>query len=188
MGNFYTNFTLRGPSPQSVAKALQGRSAFVTPSQNGCVVVYEEASDDQDLDAIMALASHLSGELNCPVLAVLNHDDDVFWYFLYDGGEPVDQYDSTPGYFEDRYEDSVPEGGDAVLLCRTFGAEAVPAVEDVLRAPSTAEGGYLFAVARHADLARLLGIPDYGVGMGYEGISNGMAPEGLTRERLIRVE
>jgi len=30
MGNFYTNYTLRGPSQQAVAKALAGRSAIVT--------------------------------------------------------------------------------------------------------------------------------------------------------------
>ena len=83
MGNFYTNYTLRGPSQQAVAAALAGRSAIVTHEQDGCVVVFDEASEDQGQEVITGLASRLSRELSCPVLAVLNHDDDIFWYQLY---------------------------------------------------------------------------------------------------------
>ncbi len=39
MGNFYVNYTLRGPSQRAVAAALGGRSAFVTPDPRGAVVV-----------------------------------------------------------------------------------------------------------------------------------------------------
>ena len=49
MGNFYTNYTLRGPSQEAVVKAMAGRAAFVTPEQNGCVVVFDEKSDSQNL-------------------------------------------------------------------------------------------------------------------------------------------
>jgi hypothetical protein len=52
MGGFYTNYTLRGPSQQAVAAVLAGRKAIVTPQSNGCVVAYDEASDDQDMDCI----------------------------------------------------------------------------------------------------------------------------------------
>jgi hypothetical protein len=83
MGNFYTNHTLRGPSQQAVAVALAGRSAVVAPSQDGCVVVFDEQSDYQDTHAISSLAERLSREFDCPVLAVLNHDDDILWYQLY---------------------------------------------------------------------------------------------------------
>ena len=68
MGNFYTNYTLKGPSQQAVAAALAGRSAIVTPAQDGCVVVFDEQSDDQDSAVITELASHLSRELRCRVL------------------------------------------------------------------------------------------------------------------------
>ena len=100
MGNFYTNYTLKGPSQQVVAAALAGRPAIVTPDQDGCVVVFDEASDEQDSAVITELASRLSRELRCPVLAVLNHDDDILWYQLYLGGELADEYDSSPGYFD----------------------------------------------------------------------------------------
>ena len=87
MGNFYTNYTLRGPSQQTVVAALAGRSAIVTPAQDGCVVVFDEESDEQNTEVITGLTSRLSCELRCPVLAVLNHDDDIFWYQLYLSGE-----------------------------------------------------------------------------------------------------
>jgi hypothetical protein len=187
MGNFYTNYTLRGPSQQAVAAALVGRSAIVTPAQNGCVVVFDEQSDDQDSAVISELASHLSRELRCPVLAVLNHDDDILWYQLYLSGELADEYDSSPGYFDPSAEPSAPAGGDPQKLCIAFGASAVAEVEGVLRKSSYDEGGYTFALDRHADLARVLGIPAFGVGAGFCYISNGELPEGVAEGDLLRV-
>jgi hypothetical protein len=187
MGNFYTNYTLRGPSQQSVVAALTGRSAIVTSEQDSCVVVFDEASDDQDSEVITGLASKLSNELSCPVLAVLNHDDDILWYQLYLGGKLADEYDSSPGYFDPTAEPSAPAGGDAQKLCSAFGASNVAEVESVLRKPSFEEDGYAFAVERHADLARVLGIPSFGVGAGYRYISDGELPEGLDEDSLVRV-
>lgn len=187
MGNFYTNFTLRGPSQQAVAAALAGRSAIVTPAQDGCVVVFDEQSDEQDSAVITELASRLSHELRCPVLAVLNHDDDIFWYQLYLSGELADEYDSSPGYFDASAEPSGPAGGDARKLCSAFGAASVAEVESILRKSSFDEGGYTFAVERRADLARALGIPSFAVGAGYGYVSGGELPEGLEEEDLLRV-
>jgi hypothetical protein len=187
MGNFYTNFTLRGPSQQAVADALAGRSAFVTPAKDGSIVVYDEQSDQQDQYVITGLAASLSQEFDCPVLAVLNHDDDILWYQLYLGGELADEYDSSPGYFNEFADRSEPSGGDAEKLCNAFGATDVLAVERVLRKPSFADGGYTFAVKRHADLARALGIPFFGVGTGFGYISAGELPKGLEEDDLIRV-
>ena len=187
MGNFYTNYTLRGPSQQAVAAALAGRSAMVTPEQDGCVVVFDETSDDQNQEGITGLASKLSSDLNCPVLAVLNHDDDIFWYQLYLSGELADEYDSSPGYFEPAAEPSAPAGGDARKLCTAFGTDSVAEVESILRKSSFEEGGYTFAVERHTDLARALGLPSFGVGAGFRYVSDGELPEGLEAGRMVRV-
>jgi hypothetical protein len=187
MGNFYTNYTLRGPSQEAVAKALAGRSAIVTPAQDGCVVVFDEQSDDQDSAVITDLASRLSRELRCPVLAVLNHDDDIFWHQLYLSGELADEYDSSPGYFDPAAEPSAPAGGDAKKLCAAFGASGVAEVESILRKSSFDEGGYTFAVERHTDLARALGIPSFGVGVGFRYVSGGELPDGLEQDDLVRV-
>lgn len=186
MGNFYTNYTLKGPSQQEVAAALTGRSAIVTPAQNGCVVVFDEQSDEQDSAVIAELGAHLSRELGCSVLAVLNHDDDIFWYQLYVNGELADEYDSSPGYFDPEAEPSGPAGGDAEKLCGAFGSNAQAEVEGILRKSAFDAGGYTFAVERHSDLARALGIPSFGVGAGFGYVSDGELPDGLSEEDLVR--
>ena len=93
MGNFYTSYTLRGPSQRSVVAALAGRSAFVTPPQDGCVVVLDEKSEEQNQEVISGLASQLSQRLACPVLAALNHGENILWYRLYQSGMLTDEYD-----------------------------------------------------------------------------------------------
>ncbi|HEV2328497.1 MAG TPA: hypothetical protein VGY56_06890 [Verrucomicrobiae bacterium] len=184
MGNFYTNYTLRGPSQQSVANALAGRPAIVTREQDGCVVVFDQESDKQDEEIIAELASRLSGQFQCPLLAVLNHDDDMLWYQLYLSGELVDEYNSTPAYFEG--DASGPEGCDPKKLCAAFGSEAGTELEGILRKPSAERSGYIFAFERHADLAGVLGIPSFGVGASFEAVSNGHLPDELTEHDLIK--
>ena len=188
MGNFYVNHTLRGPSQQAVAKVLTGRTAIVSPVQDGCLVVFDERSDDQDSGVIADLAERLSDEFDCPVLAVLNHDDDIFWYQLYTSGELTDEYDSCPGYFDAAAEPSAPAGGDAKKLCRAFGASDVAEVERILRKSAFDEEGYVFAIERHGDLARALGIPSFAVGGGYRYIQQGELPEGLNEGNLLKVK
>ena len=187
MGNFYTNYTLRGPSQQSVAKTLTGRSAIVAPARDGYVVVFDEESEQQDQGVINALAARLSREFGCPVLAVLNHDDDLLWYQLHVDGELADEYDSSPGYFDPSAEPSDPSGGDAHRLCSAFGASNVAEVESVLRKSSFDEDGYVFAVERHTDLFRALGIPSIGVGSGFCYVTTGELPDGLDGDSLVRV-
>lgn len=152
--------------------------------KDGSVVVFDEQSDEQDTEVIGEVAKHLSRECNCAVWAVLNHDDDVLWYQLYVGGELVDEYDSSPGYF-DATEASAPKGGDAQKLCSAFGASNVAAVDRVLRTPVV--GGYLYAMQRHDDLVDLLGIPSFGVGSGYDSVAAGEETDGLDEEDLLRV-
>ena len=187
MGNFYTNYTLRGPSQQAVAKALTGRSAIVTPQQDGCVVVFDEQSDDQNSEVLADLSRDLSRELRCPVLAVFNHDDDILWYQLYLNGELADEYDSCPSYFDPDAEPSGPAGGDAQKLCAAFVSSNVADVERVLRKSSFEEDGYTFAIERHTELARALGLPSFAVGGGFSYVSDGEIPEGLSDDVLLRV-
>jgi len=184
VGNFYTNYTLRGPTSESVAKLLAGHSAIVTTAQNGYVTVFDEESDQQDDKIISQFSSRLSGEFSCPVLAVLNHDDDIFWYQLYINGELADQYNSSPNYFEGSEEDS-PAGGNAAKLCATFEAGEAEQVERILRKPSLEDDGYIFAFERHADLVETLGLPGFGVGTCFGGLAGGELPEELERRDLI---
>lgn len=188
MGGFYVNYTLSGPSQKAVVRALAGRRAIVSPESSGCVVVYDKASDDQDQEMIAALASDLSGSLKCPVLAVLDHDDDILWYQLYEDGKLTDEYDSTPGYFDESAEPSAPAGGDAQLLCGAFAATDVAAVEAVLRKSTFDADGYAFAHERPADLVRALGIPEFAVLKAYASFERGEIPDGFSPKDFVSSE
>jgi hypothetical protein len=175
MGSSYSNITLHGPERGRVIEALEarGRQAFVGPAVGPCVVVFDEEAEDRP-DAGVQLAADLSRELDAVALLAAVYDDDVFRYTLLRGGEVADEYDSWPGYFVgDR---GGPQGGDAALLVSAFGRGTAATVERILRAPSKSVD-YRFETARHADLAKALGLPAQGVGLGFGYIWQGDASE-----------
>ncbi len=187
MGQFYTNYTLRGPSQQDVASALAGCSAIVTPAHNGCVVTYDEASEAQDFAIIDELGARLSRQFGCPVLVAVVHDDDILFLQLYEGGELADSYDSSPGYFDPEAEPSAPEGGDAQRLCAAFSTTNLAEVSSILRKSSYDDDGP-DAVDRHEQLVRALGLPPWAVGAGFGYITEGELPDGLSEEHLVRTQ
>lgn len=183
MGNFYTNITLHGPDQDATVAFLnaQRRAAYVSPTVNGCTVVFDEACETQDTEILEALAAQLSQQFACPALAVLNHDDDVLWYKLYDAGQALDEYNSAPDYFGDEEEGPRGAGGDARKLCRAFKAEQnLNDVERILRAADE----YLFALEQHDELVRALGLPTFAVGTGYNYLAEDETPEGLDASDL----
>ena len=171
MGNFYTNVVLSGAELDATVAALESmrRRAYVA-ADGDVVFVYDERCDDQDSKELERLASELSRKLNVPAVAFGNHDDDILWYALADGGKIVDRYDSYPGYF-DGAADPVPAGGDARRLCAALGASAeAEVVEAVLR---KGRDDVTFEVDRHVELLELLGVrPDLAV-LGYTYVAQG---------------
>ncbi len=147
--------------------------------RGGCVVVFDRQSEDE---SNTELGLDLSERFNCPVLAVINHDDDVLVYQLFEGASPVDEYCSCPAFF-DPAEPESPTGGDVNRLCAAFGSTNLSEVDSILRRPSD-ERGYVFAIDRHQDLVRALALPDFAVGASYYYIAEGEFPEGLTRADL----
>ncbi len=186
MGNFYTNIVVKGPTQEDVAEQLAkaGNSAYVTPSEGECVVVFDASCESQHPGVISSLCGEMSSSFGCPALAILNHDDDVLACWLFVSGDLVDEYNSCPGALDGGSD--IPEGGDAAALCRAFGSlDEVNSVEEVLRAPSGGPPGYTFALQRHAALAELLGLPTCSVGYGYLAIEMGDYPEGLDEDDFI---
>jgi hypothetical protein len=184
VGNFYVNFAVKRAEQQPVADVLSraGRTAIITPPQNGDVMVYDEEADSQDDKAIVAVGGLLSREVGSPVLAVLNHDDDILCYWLFEGGEPVDSYNSSPDYFGEGEDEPAEQGGDAGRLCEALGADADPAaVEAVLR------GDYVFAFERHERLAEALGLPSWSIGLGYGYVARGELEEEQGAGGLVHV-
>jgi hypothetical protein len=162
MGSFYTSHTLKGPSREEVVSWLGDRPAYVSKSERSFVTVLDEACESQDGAILAALGASLSEQFKCPVLAVLNHDDDILYFELYENGEKSDEYNSTPAYFNEDAEDDAPCGGDATRLASAFGAVDPKAIESVLR-----RADYTFASERHLHLAAALGVPEFSVAIGY---------------------
>ncbi len=185
MGNFYTNYTIRGKNQPEVASALSGRAAIISPEHNGYVVAYDEQSETQDFQIITELGSRLSLSFGTPVLATVVHDDDILFFQLYENGEVTDDYDSSPGYFDPDAEPSAPAGGDAERLCAAFGTANVAEVTEILR-KSTYDDDGPDAVDRHAQLVSALGLPPWAVCAGFNYISDGEFPEGLSESDLLR--
>lgn len=181
MGNFYTNYTVRTTDQKAVAATLHGRAAFVSSVDNDCVVVFDEESEEQDIGVIRGLASCLSRAVRCPVLAVVNHDDDILAYFLFDNGVGFDEYDSTPDYFEG--EGTPPSGGDAQKICSVFGSSSESETNTILH-----DSDYVFAFERHEALASALGLPKFTVGNGFNAISGGNFLPGFENVKLLKTD
>ena len=172
MGNFYCNFTLRGPSADDIVRVLNehARTAFVTRTVNGNTVVFDEVADELDDNEVDAIGTLLSRELACPALAVAVADDDELLLRLYEDGDRRIDY-SSRGANQGAYR-----------LCRAFGRSwLAPLVWMLLQWP------YLvFETFRHALLAKVLGIPQWCVGTGFRDIEQDDAPPGLERSELRR--
>ena len=119
---------------------------------------------------------------------MLVHDDDILLYSLHDNGKRVDEYNSSPAYF-DTGPGEPPEGGDASVLCRAFGVTSTAGVEEVLHMPNGAGSGegYIFESERHHALVEALGIPTFAVQTGYDYIEEGELPDDLAADTFTRV-
>lgn len=134
MGAFYTTILVRGVSRDSVLLWFQQqqRQGVVLPTRDGVTPVFDKKCQAQETKEITRFSHSISKELECTAWAVMNHDDDLLVYWLYRGGELVDQYNSVspavyfgveePDEFEDETDDAyAPIGGNAGLLCDLMG-------------------------------------------------------------------
>lgn len=184
MGNFYVNHTLRMTDREKIGDALMGRMAFISPAINGFTIVYDMLSDAQYEPVIEDLGKQLSERFRVPVLAVLNHDDDILAYGLFERGKEVDSYNSTPDYFDNVANPRGPIGGDAKSLCAMFGRGDASVIEQVLRAN---DDRYLMAVHRHAAILQALGFAQNAFFYGYRYLEAGDFPDGLKKNDFIEV-
>jgi len=192
MGNFYVNHTIRASQDRVVAfLENEGYTAFVSPTVDGFTTVFDQQSDTQDTFAIADLGQKLSATLNSPVVAFLNHDDDILCYWLFEKGEPIEAYNSCPDYFgdeefgggfdEEEGDEPAAPTGDGTELCRLFGRSSIrDRVRSILAAPSA-----MFASMTHHDLVTALGLPTWVVGSGYRYLSENDAE--LKQDECVHV-
>ncbi len=190
MGNFYVNHTVRAPQDRVVAVLqAEDRIAFVSPTVDGYTIVCDQECDSQDETAIVRLGRRLSARLDSPVLAVLNHDDDILCYWLFEHGKVTEEFNSCPEYFddEDEYSGFSIYAGDededelrndtepltqaptpGAALCRAFGKLGLEAeVAAILKSHE------MFALFTHKKLIHALGLPEGAVATGYRYVAEG---------------
>jgi hypothetical protein len=193
MGIFYTNITLKGARQQEVVDYLKRAQcqAYVSPATNDCIVVFDRVSDEDSV-ALRKLASNLSKEFQCPALAALVHDGDLFLYWLYKAGRLVDEYDSMPTYFQTDAEAAPPKGGNPEALCEAFRAQhALSDLQAIFKRATKAvldddwSEEHLIGDEIHDVIAQALGLPLFVVDTGFYSIQNDSLPEDLTKESLI---
>ena len=99
MGAFYNSFHVRNKTQQEVHDQIvalreEDRSDCIIGPQNGTwVPVYAETGCGYPL------AVTISELMKTTVLAIDIHDDDIFFYWLFQNGEEIDSFDSWPDYF-----------------------------------------------------------------------------------------
>jgi hypothetical protein len=139
-------------------------------------IICEEQSDTQDEVVWHRVAKQLSEKLDCPALAVMNHDDDILAYALYRNGALLDDYSSWPDYWEESDEPAAPRGGNAHTLCETFGMPGNAAeIERILRTPGDSDE-FVFASERQAALLKALDCPEIPCQQGFTYITEEGAP------------
>jgi hypothetical protein len=175
MGGSYGNITVKGVTQDAVVEALRGRRAIVTPNLHGCVVVFTHYYDDESADDVRTVTSELTLETGSAALAIIVHDDDILWYYLYQNGNQTGTYCSNPFYFDLTGRTGGPTGGDAGKLCAAFGVNLQKEVETVLRQSNDA-AGFVFQTERHEALVKLLGLPPISVGNALESFIRGDLP------------
>jgi hypothetical protein len=201
MGSFATNITLVRVAPSAVEPLLveAGRSAFIG-GQDIHTVVYDEQGEAQD-GSHAALAQELSARLGCVAVASLNHDDDILYLQVFEGGEVRGEYNSAPDYFADAYgfddpdaEPDAGDGGDVGVGGERFSLGLDPARfaalvghGDADRLAALMAGDEVFASDLHHAVASELGLPTAACGFGFTYLARGELPDELGDDDLHRV-
>lgn len=179
MGSFYTNITLKGPNQLAIAQGLEGKRlcTVISSTVGDFTVVYDAENESQD-GSVYELGRSLSDEHRCIALSVMNHDDKILYFRLYKNGDLIDDYCSSPNYFEG--PPAPPWGGNALVLCEIFDAmHSCATVERILRYNNFAvdeKPRYIWEVDRHHDLCAALKLPMIAVGVGCNYIAEDTIP------------
>ncbi len=156
MGGHYGTIHVRADDRDAVRSAVERlgcdntRRFLIAPAIGGWVTVFPE-NNGQDERVSEALAAKLPDKT---LIHCLVHDDDVFAYWLFEGGRVVDAYNSCPDYFGD--PNPPPRGGNARALAHLLRDPAkVNELQTLLDADR-----FDFELERQDQFAALLGLPN----------------------------
>ncbi len=104
MGGHYGTIHVRTSDRDAVRSAVESlvcertKRFLIAPSIGGWVTVFPE-HNGQDSSVSEALAAKLPDKT---LIHCLVHDDDVFAYWVFEGGRIIDTYNSCPNYLKTR--------------------------------------------------------------------------------------
>ena len=155
------------PAVRDAVAGLVRARAYLSAPKNGWVTIYDEASDQQDDSIIRTFGSTLSQKLNTAVIACLVHDSDIAAYWLFDRGKLVDEFDSAPDYFKKATAATHARvrGRAEALLPLCLPGTTSEQVDSTLHPP---DGPPLMAEDMLVDIARLLGIDEHRMSLGFK--------------------
>ena len=161
MGNFYVNISAKvdRPTLKSMLDHMPDRSV-IGPEGNGWLTFTSEHLETQDQEVIDAYGVGLSQYIPGPMIAVLNHDDDILSIDLFEGGKRTATYNSCPGYFDER-------ATEADLEPKFSNSEAFDALAPDGGVTALLKERPVFAVEAHAAFAKAVGLPAAGFGFCY---------------------
>lgn len=185
----YANVTFRHEDAEAVARVIADmhRYVVISPVDKGCVVAFDRESDVNG-ELIVDFARILSEKIQCVAMAVMNHQDGVLLYWLFDSGKELDSYISRPDFFGG---DPMPRGGDAIALAHAWQQyDTVEQIGNILHADEHQQPSkrYPSETLRHGDLADTLGISTWGVGFGYTLLAEDKFPEGFPADDTFYTE
>lgn len=173
----FVNYQIRSEDSAAVAAAvselIQAR-AYVSPAKSGWVSLYEEKSETQDAHEIGRLGMELSARLSTAVIAFLVSESTLFVYYIFENGDLVDEYHSTPPpnnaltEADQRYR--FMGRPDELLKFCAPGTQRQDIEQLLLRGDSLMEGGFAKSVnpeERLHPLATALQIDDLRIMLGF---------------------
>jgi len=172
---------------QSVVNVLrkQGRIAYVSSTQDNLTLVYDKETEELNATRIEAFSELLTKELGCVGLTSSVHDSNLYIYWLYSNGEPLDLYISV---LYDTW-------GDPKRLCESFDrVSAIPEVQKVFQLVEQSNQSHEHFQFKfqgediHRAFIQALGMPSLGAFMGYYAIENAVFPKGLNRDNFIKTQ
>lgn len=186
MESSYSNITLKGPRAADILQELgdQGRSAFVSPTQDSLSTVYDLDSAEEGSSALMELAANLSEYFGCPALAVQTSDEELFCYWLFTDGQLLDNYQSPAPSMNAL----ASQGGNPDFLIQNFNPDvSAEEIAEILHDPDQ-DKIFTLAVDRHLALVELLDLPLCAVGYGFCELESGEYPEDLDPDDLLQID
>ena len=108
MGAFFDSIHVRTENSDLVQNALEQLAKekdykfLLGPTLNGWVSIFPN-----EIGRKQMISEEIAKIVPNDAFHLMVHDDDIFFYYFYRDGQPIDRYNSCPDYFEEVSEDEI---------------------------------------------------------------------------------